>query len=102
MSDITDAHKRPEDDRGVIIEDDVWVGTWAVILHGATIGRGSILGAGAVVTKSVPAYAIVGGAPARVLKWRWSIDEIIAREETLYPPERRLRAEQFQTRITGQ
>jgi maltose O-acetyltransferase len=59
--DVTEAEKRPEDDKDVIIEDDVWVGTRAIILHGVTIRRGAIVGAGAVVTKSVPPYAIVGG-----------------------------------------
>lgn len=54
----------------VIIEDDVWIGMRAIILPGVTIGCGSIVGAGAVVTKNVPPYSIVGGVPARVLKWR--------------------------------
>lgn len=54
----------------VVIEDDVWIGMRAILLPGVTVGRGSIVGAGAVVTKDVPAYSIVGGNPARVIKWR--------------------------------
>ncbi|MCJ7814607.1 MAG: acyltransferase [Xanthomonadales bacterium] len=50
----------------VIIEDDVWIGTAAVILQGVRIGQGSIIGAGAVVTKSIPPYSIALGVPARV------------------------------------
>ena len=56
--------------RGVIIGDDVWIGTRAIILPGITIGSHSIIGAGAVVTKDVPDYAIVGGNPAKVIRFR--------------------------------
>jgi len=51
-------------DATVIIEDDVWIGAGAVILPGVTIGRGAIVGAGAVVTHAVPPFTIVGGVPA--------------------------------------
>lgn len=54
----------------VTIGDDVWIGTRAIILPGVTIGNGVIIGAGAVVTKDVPDYAIVGGVPARVIRMR--------------------------------
>lgn len=54
----------------VTIEDDVWIGTNAVIMPGVTIGKGSVIGASAVVTKDVPEYAIVGGIPAKVIKYR--------------------------------
>jgi len=54
----------------VVIEDDVWIGTKAIILKGIHIGKGAIVGAGAVVTKDVPSYAIVAGNPAKVIKWR--------------------------------
>ncbi len=57
-------------DRPIVVEDDVWIGAGTTILPGCRIGRGSIVGAGAVVTKDVPPYAVVGGNPARVLKWR--------------------------------
>ncbi len=89
MVDVRENEKRFEDDLGVVIEDDVWVGTRAIILNGVTIGRGAIVGAGAVVTKSVPPYAIVGGNPARVIKYRWNVDQILTHEIALYPIDRR-------------
>ena len=69
--------KFPENDKEVIIEDDVWVGANVTILMGVIIGRGSVVAAGAVVSKSCPPYSIIGGIPAKVLKYRFSIDEII-------------------------
>ncbi len=95
MVDVRDSEKRPEDDLEVVIEDDVWVGTRAIILHGVTIGRGSIIAAGAVITRSVPPYAIAGGLPARVLKFRWDVDTILRHEESLYPPEKRITREEL-------
>ncbi len=56
MFDVTE--KLPENDADVVIEDDVWVGLRAIILKGVTIGRGSVVAAGAVVTKDVPPYSI--------------------------------------------
>jgi len=54
----------------VVIGDDVWIAARAIILPGVTIGKGAIIGAGAVVTKDVPEYAVVGGNPARVIRYR--------------------------------
>lgn len=55
---------------GIIIEDDVWIGANSVILPGVTIKKGAVVGAGSVVTKDVPSYAIVCGNPAHVIKYR--------------------------------
>lgn len=52
----------------IIMEDDVWVATRAMILKGVKLGKGSVVASGAVVTKDVPAYTIVAGVPARVIK----------------------------------
>lgn len=60
----------------IIVGDDVWIGCRSTILSGVKIGNGAVIAAGAVVTKDVPAYAIVGGIPARVVKYRYS-DDII-------------------------
>ena len=54
----------------VRIEDDVWIGARAIILPGIKIGKGAIIAAGAVITKDVPPYAICGGNPARIIKYR--------------------------------
>lgn len=51
------------------IENDVWIGAGAIVLPGITIGEGAIVGAGAVVTKDVPAHAVVAGNPARVIRY---------------------------------
>lgn len=56
--------------RPVTIGDDVWIGTRVIILPGVTVGSHAILGAGAVVTKDVPEWAVVGGNPARVIRFR--------------------------------
>lgn len=54
----------------VTIGNDVWIGMRSIIMPGVTIGNGAVIGAGAVVTKDVPDYAIVGGVPAKVIKYR--------------------------------
>lgn len=63
-------------DLPVVIEDDVWVGANVTILKGVTIGRGSVVAAGAVVTRSCPPYSIIGGVPAKVLKMRFTPEDI--------------------------
>lgn len=60
----------------IIVDDDVWIGQNAIILSGVHIGQGSVIAAGAVVTKDVPPYAIVGGVPAKIIKYRFSPDVI--------------------------
>lgn len=57
------------------IGNDVWIGARAIVLDGVEIGDGAIIAAGAVVTRNVPAYAIVGGVPARLIKFRYCADE---------------------------
>jgi len=55
---------------GIVIEDDCWLGTGCTILDGVTVGQGSVIAAGCVVTKDVPPYAVVGGVPGRILRYR--------------------------------
>lgn len=80
---MTREEKLPENDRPVVIEDDVWVGANVTILKGVTIGRGSIVAAGAVVTKSFPPYSVIGGVPAHLLKRRFCDEEIVRHEQKL-------------------
>ena len=76
--------------RDIIVEEDVWMGINVTLLSGAHIGRGAIIGAGAVVRKEVPPYAVVVGNPARIIKFKYSIDDIIRHEEALYNLEERI------------
>ena len=56
----------------IVVGDDVWIGHGATILSGVHIGQGAVIAAGAVVSKDVPPYAIVGGVPAKIIKYRFS------------------------------
>lgn len=58
----------------ILVDSDVWIGQRAIILSGVHIGQGAVIAAGSVVTKDVPPYAIVGGVPAKVIKYRFSED----------------------------
>ena len=55
----------------IVIDDDVWIGYGATILSGVHIGQGAVIAAGGVVTKDVPPYAVVGGIPAQIMKYRF-------------------------------
>ena len=68
----------------MVIEEDVWCGANVVILKGVTIGRGSIVAAGSVVTKSCPPYSVIGGVPAKVIKRKFTEAQIIEHERILY------------------
>lgn len=84
MVSVNNDEKLPENDRDIIIEGDNWIGANAIILKGVTIGRGSVVAAGSIVTKDIPRYAIVGGNPAKIIKMRFNIEEINQHEELLY------------------
>lgn len=60
----------------IMIDDDVWIGYGCTILSGVHIGQGAVIAAGAVVSQDVPPYAVVGGVPAKVIKYRFS-EEIV-------------------------
>ncbi len=82
--DVTVSEKAPENDLPVVVEDGVWVGANVTILKGVTIGRGSVVAAGAVVTKSCAPYSIIGGVPARLIKMRFTEEQIEEHERILY------------------
>lgn len=90
-------------DTTTTIGNDVWIGADAIIKRGVNIGNGAVIAAGSVVTKDVPAFSIVGGVPAKIIKyrtskenieffnrideemwWNWTTDEIAKRIDLLY------------------
>ena len=83
--------------KDVIVEEDVWMGFNVTLLSGVTIGRGSTIAAGAVVTKSTPPYSINGGVPARFIKFYWSIDQIIEHERACYSENDRYTRDELET-----
>ena len=83
LDSITSEEKDEDNDKDVIIEEDVWCGANVVILKGVTIGRSSIIAAGSVVTKSVPPYSIVAGVPAKVIRRKWNEEDIEKHEQFL-------------------
>ncbi len=86
LPDIALSENRASDDADVVLEKDIWIGARAIILKGVRIGRGAVVGAGAVVTRSVPPYSIAAGNPARPRRMRGTLDEIMAHEAALYAP----------------
>ena len=83
MKEITLNEKRPEDDLDIFIENDVWIGSGAVILQGITIGEGSIVGANSVITKSIPPYTIIVGSKPQKSWERWDSETIKLHKEKL-------------------
>lgn len=75
------------------IEDDVWIGYGAIVLSGVTIGRGSIIAAGSIVTRDIPPYSIAIGSPATVKGARFSDCDIVEHEKVLYPKSASLKDE---------
>ncbi|MDD4494276.1 MAG: DapH/DapD/GlmU-related protein [Eubacteriales bacterium] len=84
MRSVTDAEKRESDDQNVVIENDCWIGANVTILKGVTVGTGSIIAAGAVVTDSVPSFSVSGGVPARVIKKRFTDIELESHLKMIY------------------
>ena len=89
------SHK-DDQNKDVVVEEDVWIAANVTLLAGVTVGRGSIVGAGSVCRKSVPPYAIVMGNPAKVVGFKYTPEEVIEHEKALYPEEERLPFEKLQ------
>lgn len=78
--DVTSREKLPENDMPVMIGDGCWIGANVTILKGVTIGRGSVVAAGSVVTHSCAPYSIIGGVPAKLIRMRFTEEEIAEHE----------------------
>ena len=76
-------------DKDVVVNEDVWIGCNVTLLSGVTIGRCSIVAAGAVVTKNQPPYCLIAGVPAKPIKVKWTMNEILLHEQSLFPEEER-------------
>ena len=93
---ITEDEKPHGYDKDVIVKEDVWIGVNVTLLSGVTVGRGAIVAAGTIVTKDIPPYCIAGGVPAKPIKFKWTIDQILEHESILYPEEERFSREELE------
>ena len=87
---VTEVDKPAGFDKDVIVEEDVWIGCNVTLLSGVTVGRGAIVAAGAVVNKDIPPYSIAGGVPAKFIKFKWTVEQILEHESILYPEAERV------------
>lgn len=90
-----------EYNKDIIVEEDVWIGARVTLCAGAHINRGSIVAAGAVVTKEFPPYTVLGGVPAKFIKFKWTIDQILEHESKLYLEEERFTREELEKYFKG-
>lgn len=79
-----------EMDKDIVVEEDVWIGNHVTILSGVHIGRGSIVGGGSVVRENIPPYAVVIGNPCKIVRFRYTPEEIIEHEKVQYEENERL------------
>lgn len=98
MIDVTDNIKAQLDtehkyNKDIIVEEDVWIGARVTLCSGCHVGRGAIIAAGAIVTKEVPPYSVFGGVPAKFIKFKWTINDILEHEKQLYPETLRISEE---------
>lgn len=99
---MSDVHEKEiGDDADVSIADDVWIGARTIVLKGVKIGRGAIVGAGSVLTKDVPPYAVMVGNPAKLTKFRWTPETIVRHEEQLYSVAERIPLEDLRAVQAG-
>ena len=83
-------------DKDVVVEEDVWIGCNVTLLSGAHLGRSAVIAAGAVVNSAIPPYCIAGGVPAKPIKFKWTIAQILEHESILYPEEERFSKEELE------
>lgn len=80
----------------IVVEEDVWIGVGAIILAGAHLGRGCVIGAGTIVNKNIPPYSVVVGPSAKIIKKIFTVEQILEHEKTLYPVNDRLTREELE------
>lgn len=89
----------------LVIGEDVWVGTNCTFLCKAHVQRGAVIGACSLVTNEIPPYAVAAGSPAKVIATRFTLEQVIEHEKSLYPEEERLSVEYlkdlFETKYVG-
>lgn len=98
FSEAANKKGHPSSKGDIEIGNDVWIGQNAIILSGVSIGNGAVIGAGSVVSKDVPAYAIVAGNPAKVIRYRFTEDQIARLEKIawwIWPDEKVIEAIPF-------
>lgn len=93
---IKQAEKDDASDADVVVEEDCWIGVNVTLLMGVTVRRGTTVAAGAVVSKSTMPYSVVGGVPAKHIKFYWTIEQILEHEKALYPEEERYTRRQLE------
>ena len=84
-----------EEDLDIVVEEDVWIGARSTLLRGTHLGRGCIVGAGSVVRGSVPPYAIVLGNPAKVIGFKFTLQQMLLHEEKLYSESERISLDDY-------
>lgn len=91
--------------RTIVVNEDAWVGAGCILMSKSEIGRGAVIGAGSIVTKRIPPYAVAVGSPAKIVATRFTIEQILKHEAILYPPEERMSREEleelFETNYKG-
>lgn len=83
-------------DKDIVVEEDVWIGCNVTLLPGAHLGRSAIIAAGAVVNSEIPPYCIAGGVPAKPIKFKWTVEQILEHEAALYPEKERFSREELE------
>lgn len=82
-------------DTMIEIDDDCWIAANVTLLPGAKINRGCVVGAGALVNKEIPPYAVVAGVPAKIVAVKFSLEQIMEHERYIYPENERLSKEKL-------
>ena len=86
---LSTSHHINDVEGDITIDEDCWIGAGCILLPKCHIGRGAVVGAGSVVKKDIPPYAVVVGSPARIIAAKFSLEQVIKHEAILYPPNER-------------